>query len=47
MVVLKGLLQGQMVNDAGKLVVIEELIPSRLLAPAFCSLLDMSCLSIS
>ena len=35
MVVLKGLLQGQMVNDAGKLVVIEELIPSRLLAPAF------------
>ena len=35
MVVLKGLLQGQMVNDAGKLVVIEELTPSRLLAPAF------------
>lgn len=32
---LKGLLQGQMVNDAGKLVVIEELTPSRLLAPAF------------
>ena len=26
MVVLKGLLQGQMVNDAGKLVVIEELM---------------------
>lgn len=46
MVVLKGLLQGQMVNDAGKLVVIEELTPSRLLAPAFCSLPKMNCLSI-
>lgn len=35
MIVLKGVLQGQMVNDAGKLVVIEEILPTRLLAPAF------------
>ena len=35
MIVVKGLLQGQMVNDAGKLVVIEELAPPQLLAPAF------------
>lgn len=35
MIVLSGLLQGQMVNDAGKLVVIEELQASQLLAPAF------------
>ncbi|MCL3853991.1 MULTISPECIES: Crp/Fnr family transcriptional regulator [Parabacteroides] len=35
MIVLSGLLQGQMVNDAGKLVVIEELRASQLLAPAF------------
>ena len=35
MIVLNGLLQGQMVNDAGKLVVIEELEAAQLLAPAF------------
>ena len=35
MIVLNGLLQGQMVNDAGKLVVIEELEATQLLAPAF------------
>lgn len=35
MIVLRGLLQGQMVNDAGKLVVIEELQAPQLLAPAF------------
>ena len=35
MIVIKGLLQGQMVNDAGKLVVIKELAPPQLLAPAF------------